>query len=122
MSIDHTLKIKWDNTKQAYYLIVDDSHYNRNLVAHGGVLSTLADWAMASTILCQLTDDLTIATVNFNIHFIKSVHAQDKIFAYTDIIKMGKKIITAECSVKNEQDIMICKSMATFALLIKLPK
>lgn len=121
MSINEHLGIGEDEEGNTF-LVINDNHLNRNGVAHGGVLCTLADWAMASKVLQILPPHQTTATIDLTTKYLRPVAANDSIKAHVVLTNQNRKLITLECALKNGVGKDVSKSYATFMVLEKVRK
>lgn len=105
---DHHIQIK---------LPVQDLFINSLGVIHGGIISSLADIAMANL---GSTNELGIqkaVTVDLNVSFLKPATGAF-LLADAQIVKQGRNIIHAECSILNDKEEMVAKSKA---ILFRVP-
>ncbi len=98
------------------------NHMNPNGTLAGGILSTLADMAMA------VAHDTTLAagefgtTLEFKINFTKPVHEGTQLQATGRIISKGRTIGVATCDVHNENDELVAHATGTFMVLHRKPR
>lgn len=105
---DHHIQIK---------LPVQDLFINSLGVIHGGIISSLADIAMANL---GSTNELGIqkaVTIDLNVSFLKPATGAF-LLADAQIVKQGRNIIHAECSILNDKEEMVAKSKA---ILFRVP-
>lgn len=74
---------------------IGNGHINGIEVAHGGVLTTLADVALSYQLFVSEKPRLPIATVNLNTNFLTGAKLGDWVVAHTHIDRKGSK--TAYC-------------------------
>lgn len=82
---------------------------------HGGMMSTLIDesigWAVVSL---DATSHYT--SLNLNVDFLYAAAEGEKIFSEAKIIRHGKKIIHAECAVKNVKGELLAKATSNLVV------
>ncbi len=74
---------------------ITEGHLNGINVAHGGVLTTLADVALSYQLFVSEKPRLPIATINLNTNFLAGAKLGDWIVAHAHIDRKGKR--TAYC-------------------------
>jgi len=97
---------------------IADGHLNGINVAHGGVLTTLADVALSYQLFVSEKPRLPIATINLNTNFLTGAKLGDWVVAHAHIDRKGKR--TAYCHgeiIAGEQVLMTMTGV--FALLRK---
>lgn len=75
---------------------IGPQHANVKGVAHGGMLMTLADTALAVAILTS-NDEKPMVTVNLSTDFVESAHPGDWVEAHVDIQRIGSRLAFANC-------------------------
>lgn len=108
--------------KEADYIAVGirigNGHINGIEVAHGGVLTTLADVALSYQLFVSEKPRLPIATVNLNTNFLTGAKLGDWVVAHAHIDRKGSK--TAYCHGKIVAGERLLMTMTgVFALLRK---
>jgi uncharacterized protein (TIGR00369 family) len=88
---------------------------NVNGRLHGGVVTSLLDSIMGLTIRSQR--DTRIATVSLTTQFLAPADQGDVLFATGTIITQGKRIISIEAVVNDQQERIIAKAIGTFAVV-----
>ncbi len=84
----------------------------------GGIMATLADEAMAHAALANLEPGETTATIEMNIRYLKG-RASGDIVATATLIKKGRRIITLQVVVSDENHHTLAQAGATFMILEK---
>ncbi|GAA0486340.1 PaaI family thioesterase [Parasphingorhabdus litoris] len=74
---------------------ITDGHLNGISVAHGGVLTTLADVALSYQLFVSEKPRLPIATINLSTNFLSGAKLGDWVVAHAHIDRKGKR--TAYC-------------------------
>jgi uncharacterized protein (TIGR00369 family) len=99
-------------------LWLDRPHTNARGFAHGGLIAALTDKAMGHSCGYQLRGAYSLLTVSMSIDFIGSAQVGQWLAIETDVIKIGKTICFAQCSVKADGD-PIARANATFRVVKK---
>lgn len=105
---DHHIQIK---------LPVQDLFINSLGVIHGGIISSLADIAMANLGSTNEHGIQKAVTVDLNVSFLKPATGAF-LMADAQIVKQGRNIIHAECTILNDKEEMVAKSKA---ILFRVP-
>jgi uncharacterized protein (TIGR00369 family) len=91
-------------------------HTNSRGMAHGGLITTLADNAMGLSCASKLGGDTRLVTVNLSIDFIGPAQIGQWLAVETDVIKTGGTLCFAQCVVT--ADATICaRANGTFHLV-----
>jgi uncharacterized protein (TIGR00369 family) len=102
-------------------VIVAEPHLNRNGVAHGGLLCTLADWAMASEVLALVTPEQSTATIDIATRFLRPAVLGEQLAARVQVTNHSRRLISLECEIHNSHAKVVSKSYATFMIIPKEP-
>lgn len=97
---------------------IEERHYNPHYVAHGGVIYSLADTGMGATLYTLIPEDELCATIEIKIVYFKAV-TKGTLFCETKVINKGKRIVTMESEIRNEEDELIAKALGTFCVFKK---
>jgi uncharacterized protein (TIGR00369 family) len=97
-------------------LRVEDRHRNAGGVAHGGLLATLADFALGRAIEIDADDDQPRMTVSLTTDFLKAVETGSWVEAHTRVERLGGTLAFAECSLVVEGTEAV-RARAVFAAL-----
>ncbi len=95
---------------------VDQRLDSRNQVLHGGVLSSLADSAVAMAVFTIIKPTQKPVTIELNINYLKPLQGEQAI-AEARIISKGRTIIVGDVDITDDTGRMIAKSRATYAVL-----
>src|SRR4051794_20335813 len=79
-------------------LRVEDRHRNAGGVAHGGLLTTLVDFALGRAIEADADDDQPRMTVSLTTDLLKPVEPGVWLEAHTRVERLGGTLAFAECS------------------------
>jgi uncharacterized protein (TIGR00369 family) len=81
----------------AYALLVDARHLNPAGVAHGGVLSTLADHAM-SAVAWEANERRACVTVALDVRFLAPAAAGDLVIARARVVRQTGSLAFMDCT------------------------
>lgn len=95
-------------------LRVEDRHRNAGGVAHGGLLTTLVDFALGRAIETDADDDQPRMTVSLTTDFLKAVESGSWVEAHTRVERLGGTLAFAECSLVVDGDEVV-RGRAVFA-------
>jgi uncharacterized protein (TIGR00369 family) len=79
-------------------LRAEDRHANHRGTVQGGLLSTLADFALGRAIDADADDDKDRATVSLTVDFLKPAQPGDWIESRTRVDRVGGTLAFADCS------------------------
>lgn len=100
--------------KSRISLVMKPEHANSFGVAHGGVVMTLLDFAMAAAARSSVNHPLGAITIDMTISFLRP--SIGKIVVEGTVLKSGKTINYCEAVVLNELGEITAKSSGTFVL------
>ena len=103
-----------ENGKSRISLEMKPEHANSFGVAHGGVVMTLLDFAMAAAARSYINHPLGAITIDMTISFLRP--SVGKIVVEGTVLKSGKTINYCEAVVLNELGEITAKSSGTFVL------
>ena len=103
-----------ENGKSRITLTMQAEHENSFGVAHGGVIMTLLDFAMAAAARSSMNHPLGAITIDMTISFLRPTVGQ--IAVEGTVLKSGKSINYCEAVVLNEAGEITAKSSGTFVL------
>jgi uncharacterized protein (TIGR00369 family) len=103
-----------ENGKSRISLEMKPEHANSFGVAHGGVVMTLLDFAMAAAARSCMNHPLGAITIDMTISFLRP--SVGKIVVEGTVLKSGKTINYCEAVVLNELGEITAKSSGTFVL------
>ena len=83
---------------------------------HGGVLSSLADTAVAMALITRIEPDQKPVTVELNINYLKPVKG-DQAIAEAHIVSKGRKIAVGDVDITDETGQLVAKSRATYMVI-----
>ena len=79
---------------------------------HGGVLCDIADAAMGMALFSLLDDEVTFATVELKINFLKPVWS-GLLTAVGTVLKQGRTISLCECNVTDDSGALVAYATCT---------
>jgi len=82
-------------------------------VVAGGVMATLADEAMAHVVLANLEPGRQTATIEMSVRYFRPV-LRGGLRAVATLVNKGRRILSAEALVTDEQGRLVCKASAAF--------
>jgi uncharacterized protein (TIGR00369 family) len=103
-----------ENGKSRITLDMKPEYENSFGVAHGGVIMTLLDFAMAAAARSAMNHPLGAITIDMTISFLRP--SVGKIAVEGTVLKSGKSINYCEAVVLNEAGEITAKSSGTFVL------
>ncbi|WP_295158517.1 PaaI family thioesterase [uncultured Brachyspira sp.] len=83
---------------------------------HGGMVAAMADTAGGHAAGTILKEGCKTVTSELKIHFLKPVVCK-KVFAVGEVINAGKRLIVVEAVIKDEEDNMLAKMIATMFVI-----
>jgi uncharacterized protein (TIGR00369 family) len=95
-------------------LLITPAHANMHAMAHGGLLATLADCALGSTV--SRKSGSSVVTAQMSLEYMNAVNPGDWLEAHVQIDKQGKRLIYASCALKVEGRMML-RASGVFATL-----
>lgn len=78
-------------------LRIEERHANSRGIAHGGLLTTLADLALGYNCGRMIASSQTLITTSITIDFAASASVGDWLAAHTDVQQTGKRLGFANC-------------------------
>lgn len=94
-------------------LLVTNEHANMHAIAHGGLLATLADCALGSTVARKVGTG--VVTVQMSVDYMNAVKEGDWLEAHVHIDKQGRRLIYASCQLKVKDRVML-RATGVFAV------
>lgn len=83
---------------------------------HGGMVSAIADTAGGHAAATMLKEGQKTVTSELKIHFLKPVVCK-KVIAVGEVLSSGKKLIIVESVIKDEENNMLAKMIATMFVI-----
>jgi uncharacterized protein (TIGR00369 family) len=104
-----------DRGEVLYKMPIAQLHLATPQAAHGGAISALVDAALGVAALTAVCEDLkVVSTIEFKVNYLRPAIIGDVLEAKGKVISAGKRILSVECSVKNQRDEIIATASGTF--------
>lgn len=101
----------------AFELNPAEYHYNPFATVHGGILSTLLDTAMTSSVLSTLPKGVSCTTIEIKVNFIKPVTVDTGILkCEASPLHVGKKIASVEGKLKDKNGLLHAHGVSTCSI------
>jgi len=84
-------------------------------VVAGGILATMADECMGHLAAAHLKDGESTATIEMNIRYLKPIR-EGELRAEATVVRKGRKILTLEARVLDEQGSLLAQAGASFVI------
>jgi len=97
-------------------MLVAQKHKNRSGIVHGGMICTLADFAMGHAASLATGTPRKLVTTNLSVDFAGNATAGDWIEAHVDVMRPGRRVSFVNCFVYHGQS-RIARASATFLVL-----
>ncbi len=107
---------KRDGATVAIGLAVAEKHKNRRGIVHGGMICTLADFAMGHAASTAAGAPRKLVTTTLSVDFAGNARPGDWIEARVDVMRPGKRVAFVNCFVYRGAD-RIARANATFLIL-----
>src|SRR5260370_25458209 len=88
---------------------------NTTGAVHGGILTMLADTAVACALATSFAGKMDFVTSNLNIHFLR--RANTAVTATATIIKKGSKVCVGQCEIHDPEGRLVALCTCDFVLL-----
>ena len=95
-------------------LTVEEEHTNLYAIVHGGVLMTLADTACGAACLAK---NKKVVTISLGMEFMHSIPLTTKIVAIGRVLHDGRRTMTCESEMRDENGKLYAKGHGTFYVL-----
>lgn len=92
-------------------LCADSRHANLYSMAHGGVLTTMADTAMGAKCLAL---NKKVVTISMTIQFMHAIMTGTKILTDAKVLHDGRQTMVCECRIIDAENKLYAKANATF--------
>lgn len=100
-------------------LVIEKKHTNSWSVAHGGVLLTLVDAAMAIAARSADANDRSVVTIELKNSFMQAAQGQVKVIG--KVVHQSTTMAFCEARVFDENDKLCCLATGTFKYFKNLP-
>jgi uncharacterized protein (TIGR00369 family) len=105
-----------DDDSHRIGFVVAEKHRNRRGIVHGGMICTLADFAMGHAASLAGSTPRKLVTVNLSIDFAGNATVGDWIEAHVDVMRPGNRVAFVNCFIYHGGE-RIARSSATFQIL-----
>ncbi|MCR5833333.1 MAG: PaaI family thioesterase [Selenomonadaceae bacterium] len=95
-------------------LTVDSRHANLYSMAHGGVLTTMADTAMGAKCLML---NKRVVTISMTIEFMHAIMTGNHIITQAEVLHNGRKTMVCDCKIVDANGKLYAKANATFFVI-----
>jgi uncharacterized protein (TIGR00369 family) len=100
-----------------FELVPSEQLHNPTHAAHGGVLSAVLDAAMGAAVLTTLDGKSGYATVTLTVHLTRAITPRTlKVVAEGWVVHRGRRLVTTEGRLSDEQGRLLAHGSATCAL------
>ena len=121
MTLDHVpfaklLGIQVDSVEPGHAVLsmtLRDEHMRNDAIAHGGVIATLIDSAMAIAIMAQLAENEHTVTVDLTIHYLRPVSAGTA-RASARVVRAGRRVITVSAELFDGEGKLAATAISTY--------
>ncbi|MBA4394479.1 MAG: PaaI family thioesterase [Desulfobacca sp.] len=104
--------------RTVFELVPAEYHYNPFATVHGGILSTLLDTTMTSTILSTLAIGFSCSTLEIKVNFIRPVSTETSLVrCEARLIHLGKTVGIAEGKVTDLQNKLYAYGISTCTII-----
>jgi uncharacterized protein (TIGR00369 family) len=97
-------------------MLVAEKHRNRRGIVHGGMICTLADFAMGYAATTATGSPRKVVTTNLSVDFAGNAGPGDWIEAHIDVMRPGNRVSFVNCFVYHGAA-RIARASATFLIL-----
>jgi uncharacterized protein (TIGR00369 family) len=88
-------------------LRTDEKHRSPSGAVHGGVLSTLVDYAMGAAIFGCLKEGHLCSTIEFKLNYLAPVQVHDLIHANAHVLRLGRSHAIVETKLNVNEKIVV---------------
>jgi uncharacterized protein (TIGR00369 family) len=86
-------------------------------IVHGGVLTTLADSAMANAVMSRLKQGQGCVTTQLNVSFLQSVRGEGTMTCEGRVLRVGRRVAFAEATLRDQRGEVCLTASSSFAIL-----
>ena len=92
-------------------------HMRNDAIAHGGVVATVIDSAMAIAIMAMLAENERTVTVDLTIHYLRPV-TEGLAKASARVVHAGRKVITVSAELFDKDGKLAATAISTYLRLV----
>jgi uncharacterized protein (TIGR00369 family) len=85
-------------------------------VVHGGIVTTMLDFAMAYAALLAIPDGLSVATINMNVSYLRSARS-GQFRAVAEVERCGKKVVFARAQLLDRETKAVATAVSSLAIV-----
>jgi uncharacterized protein (TIGR00369 family) len=121
MTLDHVpfaklLGIEVDSVEPGHAVLsmnLRNEHMRNNAIAHGGVIATLIDSAMAIAIMALLEENERTVTVDLTIHYLRPV-PEGSAKASARVVRAGRRVVTVSAELFDAEGKLAATAISTY--------
>jgi uncharacterized protein (TIGR00369 family) len=121
MTLDHVpfaklLGIEVDSVEPGHAVLsmkLRHEHMRNNAIAHGGVIATLIDSAMAIAIMALLEENERTVTVDLTIHYLRPV-PEGSAKASARVVRAGRRVVTVSAELFDAEGKLAATAISTY--------
>ena len=121
MTLDHVpfaklLGIEVDAVEPGHAVLsmkLRHEHMRNNAIAHGGVIATLIDSAMAIAIMALLEENERTVTVDLTIHYLRPV-PEGSAKASARVVRAGRRVVTVSAELFDTEGKLAATAISTY--------
>jgi uncharacterized protein (TIGR00369 family) len=121
MTLDHVpfarlLGIEVDSVEPGHAVLsmkLRHEHMRNNAIAHGGVIATLIDSAMAIAIMALLEENERTVTVDLTIHYLRPV-PEGSAKASARVVRAGRRVVTVSAELFDGEGKLAATAISTY--------
>ena len=121
MTLDHVpfaklLGIEVDSVEPGHAVLsmqLRHDHMRNNAIAHGGVIATLIDSAMAIAIMALLEENERTVTVDLTIHYLRPV-PEGSAKASARVVRAGRRVVTVSAELFDAEGKLAATAISTY--------
>lgn len=121
MTLDHVpfaklLGIEVDSVEPGHAVLsmqLRHEHMRNNAIAHGGVIATLIDSAMAIAIMALLDENERTVTVDLTIHYLRPV-PEGSAKASARVVRAGRRVVTVSAELFDGEGKLAATAISTY--------
>jgi len=125
MTLDHVpfaklLGIEVESAEPGHAVLtmnLRSEHMRNDAIAHGGVVATLIDSAMAIAIMAMLAENERTVTVDLTIHYLRPV-TEGFAKASARVVRAGRKVVTVSAELFDKDEKLAATAISTYLRLI----
>lgn len=121
MTLDHVpfarlLGIEVDSVEPGHAVLsmqLRHEHMRNHAIAHGGVIATLIDSAMAIAIMALLDENERTVTVDLTIHYLRPV-PEGSAKASARVVRAGRRVVTVSAELFDAEGKLAATAISTY--------